>query len=65
MGERHFIYLFKPGNSMIATLNGIREDTVKIERKLKDYSSITFDIDKYICINGEIINNLFVTLPNK
>ena len=65
MSERHFIYLFKPGSSMIATLNGVREDTVKIERKLKDYGSITFDVDKYVSIEGKFVkSNGYESLRN-
>ena len=53
--EHSRIYLCKPCNKKYAQLNGIRLDTVDISKNLKDHHTISFDVDKYIYINGEKI----------
>ena len=47
------LYLCKPGNKKYAQLNGVRLDTVDINKNLKDHHSISFDVDKYIYLDGE------------
>ena len=47
------IYLCKPNNKKFIQLNGIRLDTVSVNKRLKDFGEIGFEVDKYISINGE------------
>ena len=53
MKEPGRIYLCKPCNKKYAQLNGIRLDTVDISKNLKDHHTISFEVDKYVYINGE------------
>ena len=47
------LYLCKPGNKKYAQLNGVRLNTVDINKNLKDHHSISFEVDKYIYLDGE------------
>lgn len=42
------IYLCPPNRHRICCLNGIKENTVSITENLKDYDTLSFDLDKYI-----------------
>ena len=55
MERDKLIYLCKPNNRKYTQLNGIRRESVSITKNLKDYSSISFEVDKDIVINGKRI----------
>ena len=57
MEERKLIYLCKPNGQKYTVLNGIKEDSVHISKNIKDYGSISFDVDKYIFVNGNKIKS--------
>lgn len=42
------IYLCPPNQHRTCCLNGIKENTVSITENLKDYDTLSFDLDKYI-----------------
>lgn len=47
------IYLCDLNLSPITVLNGVKTDTVSCNLQVKDYDELTFDVDKYIVINGK------------
>lgn len=47
------IYLCDLNLSPITILNGVKTDTVSCNLQIKDYGELTFDVDKYIVINGK------------
>lgn len=53
------IYLCPPDQNRICCLNGIKEDTVSITEHLKDYDTLSFELDKYITGNtgSKILSN--------
>ena len=55
MEQDKLIYLCKPNNRKYTQLNGIRRESVSVTKNLKDYSSISFEVDKDIVINGKRI----------
>lgn len=42
------IYLCPPNQNRICCLNGIKENTVSVTEHLKDYDTLSFDLDRYI-----------------
>lgn len=51
------IYLCKPNLEIITVLNGLQRDSVNYTRSVKDYNVLSFDVDRYITINGHEIKS--------
>ena len=51
------IYLCTPDLQPITVLNGVKTDTVNYDTHLKDYDELTFEIDRYILVNGELVES--------
>ena len=49
------IYLCTPALEILTVLNGVRTETVQCNRQIKDFSTLNFDVDKYIVVDGEQI----------
>lgn len=47
------IYLCRPNGKILAQLNGLQTDSVKYEVNAKDYNNITFNVDRFIIIDGK------------
>lgn len=51
------IYLCKPNREIITQLNGIDIPSVSYSDKAKDYNSLSFDVDRYINVDGSYVES--------
>lgn len=51
------IYLCRPGRTVICALNGVQIKSVEYEQQLKDFNHLTFNVDRYIDIDGEYVES--------
>ena len=51
------VYLCKPKQSRLCSLNGIDRNSFSYSENLKDFDSIEFDVHKYIDIDGEQVQS--------
>lgn len=51
------IYLCRPNQQIITQLNGIDINSVNYESYVKDYDTLTFNVDRYISVNGKFIES--------
>lgn len=51
------IYLCRPDRTVICTLNGVQIKSVEYEQQLKDFNHLTFNVDRYIDIDGEYVES--------
>lgn len=51
------IYLCRPDRTVICALNGIQINSVEYEQQLKDFNHLTFNVDRYIDIDGEYVES--------
>lgn len=53
---KKFIYP-TPGGNKLAVLNGVVTDSVQLSPHVKDYTTLSFDVDQYIIIDDEQIQS--------
>lgn len=51
------IYLCRPDRTVICALNGVQIKSVEYEQQLKDFNHLTFNVDRYIDIDGEYVES--------
>ena len=51
------IYLCRPDRTVICALNGVQINSVEYEQQLKDFNHLTFNVDRYIYIDGEYVES--------
>lgn len=51
------IYLCTPDLKPLCELNGIKTETVEFNEHVKDYDTLSFEIDEYISINGKYVKS--------
>ena len=51
------IYLCRPDRTVICALNGVHINSVEYEQQLKDFNHLTFNVDRYIDIDGEYVES--------
>lgn len=51
------IYLCRPDRTVICALNGIQIKSVEYEQQLKDFNRLTFNVDRYIDVDGEYVES--------
>lgn len=51
------IYLYRPDRTVICALNGVQINSVEYEQQLKDFNHLTFNVDRYIDIDGEYVES--------
>lgn len=51
------IYLCRPDRTVICALNGVQIDSAEYEQQLKDFNHLTFNVDRYIDIDGEYVES--------
>lgn len=51
------IYLCRPNQQIITQLNGIDINSVNYESYVKDYDTLTFNVDRYISVNGKFVES--------
>ena len=51
------IYLCAPDLSKICVLNGIQTNTVDFHPQIKGYSELSFEVDRYLSIDGQLIES--------
>lgn len=51
------IYLCRPDRTVICVLNGVQIKSVEYEQQLKDFNRLTFNVDRYIDIDGEYVES--------
>ena len=51
------IYLCRPDRTVICALNGVQIHSVEYEQQLKDFNHLTFNVDRYIDIDGEYVES--------
>lgn len=51
------IYLCRPDRTVICALNGIQIKSVEYEQQLKDFNHLTFNVDRYIDIDGKYVES--------
>lgn len=51
------IYLSRPDRTVICALNGVQIKSVEYEQQLKDFNRLTFNVDRYIDIDGEYVES--------
>ncbi len=47
------IYLCTPDRQVLYALNGVRTETVELHKQVKDYSELSFDVDRFIVVDGQ------------
>ena len=52
------IYLCTPDRQILYLLNGVRTETVDLHKQVKDYSELSFEVDRYIVIDGEQVESV-------
>lgn len=59
------IYLCKPDTKMYIVLNGVQTPSVELSLKVKDYSTLTFMVNRFVDVDGElVISNGYEMLHN-
>lgn len=51
------IYLCRPDRTVICALNGVQIKSVEYEQQLKDFNRLTFNVDRYIDVDGEYVES--------
>lgn len=51
------IYLCRPDRTAICELNGKQISSVNYEPNLKDFNKLTFNVDRYIDVDGELVES--------
>lgn len=51
------IYLCRPDRTVICALNGVQINSVDYEQNLKDFNHLTFNVDRYLDIDGELVES--------
>lgn len=51
------IYLCRPDRTVICVLNGVQIKSVEYEQQLKDFNRLTFNVDRYIDVDGEYVES--------
>lgn len=51
------IYLCRPDRTVICALNGVQIKSVEYEQQLKDFNHFTFNVDRYIDVDGEYVES--------
>lgn len=51
------IYLCTPDLKIRTVLNGLQTDSVDFHQYVKDYDELTFNVDRYLSIDGELIES--------
>lgn len=51
------IYLCRPDRTVICALNGVQIHSVEYEQQLKDFNHLTFNVDRYIDVDGEYVES--------
>ena len=51
------IYLCKPDSKVHIVLNGIRTDNVRLQKHARDWYNLTFEVDRYINVDGELVES--------
>lgn len=51
------IYLCSPDRTVICALNGVQIKSVEYEQQLKDFNRLTFNVDRYIDVDGEYVES--------
>lgn len=51
------IDLCRPDRTVICALNGVQINSVEYEQQLKDFNHLTFNVDRYIDIDGEYVES--------
>lgn len=51
------IYLCRPDRTVICALNGVQIKSVEYEQQLKDFNHLTFNVDRYIDVDGEYVES--------
>lgn len=51
------IYLCRPDRTVICALNGVQIKSVEYEQQLKDFNRLTFNVDRYIEVDGEYVES--------
>ena len=51
------IYLCRPDRTVICALNGVQINSVQYEQNLKDFNHLTFNVDRYLDIDGEFVES--------
>ena len=52
------IYLCSPDRQILYALNGVRTETVSLHMQVKDYSELTFDVDRFIVLDGQQVESV-------
>ena len=55
--EQAKLYLCRPNGNLLTQLNGVRTDSVEYAVHVKDYNEITFIVDRYINVDGELVES--------
>jgi len=53
--RQKLIYLANPALEIINVLNGVKTETADYHPHVKDYDELTFEVDKYINVDGEMV----------
>ncbi|MBE5922094.1 MAG: hypothetical protein E7269_05020 [Lachnospiraceae bacterium] len=51
------IYLCRPNLTPITVLNGVKTDSVNYDEHVKDFSTLSFEVDEYIVIDGKQVKS--------
>lgn len=51
------LYLCRPSGAIMYQLNGVDTSSVEYDVRAKGYNEITFNVDRYISIDGELIES--------
>lgn len=51
------IYLCRPDRTVICALNGVQINSAQYEQNLKDFNHLTFNVDRYLDIDGELVES--------
>ena len=51
------IYLCKADSSILGTLTGIQAQTCNLKRNATDLWELTFDVNRYIDVNGKLVQS--------
>jgi len=51
------IYLCRPNLEPICELNGVDPETVLISTHVKDFDELTFTVDRYVNIDGKLVES--------
>ena len=51
------IYLCRPDSDIRIVLNGLRTESAVLDQHIKSYTVLTFDVDRYVSIDGELVES--------